>query len=149
MSCLSVSTASNSPVASSGNVDEAREGRGGFLSLRVVSVHVHETRPRLPTAITMSNSHTISQRTHQLCESFQRACDTTKTFPEHKRPAITQEHDIEDSFSRFRLWAGNLGAFHPAKSSKSLDYRLRKEPDVRHRLEQILTELNALLLRGQ
>ncbi|KAK6424121.1 hypothetical protein LTR95_016435, partial [Oleoguttula sp. CCFEE 5521] len=46
-----------------------------------------------------------------------------------------------DSLARFRIWAGNLGAWHPRSDRRSADHRLRDAPEVEDRLVEILEEL--------
>ncbi|KAM7203212.1 hypothetical protein V8F20_004154 [Naviculisporaceae sp. PSN 640] len=42
--------------------------------------------------------------------------------------------DIEDAIGRFSVWAMNIGAIQHASLRKSLDYRLRDAPEIRHQL---------------
>ncbi|OQO14048.1 hypothetical protein B0A48_00924 [Cryoendolithus antarcticus] len=46
-----------------------------------------------------------------------------------------------DSLARFRIWAGNLGAWHPRSDRRSADHRLRDAPEVEDRLVELLEEL--------
>ncbi|KXJ86596.1 hypothetical protein Micbo1qcDRAFT_236887 [Microdochium bolleyi] len=50
--------------------------------------------------------------------------------------------DVTDSLDRFVLWAGQLGAQHPAAAHLSLDYRLRDVPEISERICEILDELS-------
>ena len=58
-------------------------------------------------------------------------------------------HEIlKDSLERFRLWAGSLGAYHPATDPKSLDHRLRLAPQVSARVHELLSALQSELFSG-
>ncbi|KFY58816.1 hypothetical protein V497_04637 [Pseudogymnoascus sp. VKM F-4516 (FW-969)] len=46
-----------------------------------------------------------------------------------------------DEFSRFKLWAGNIGALHPFSIKTSLDFRLRENSRVSKRITDLLDEL--------
>lgn len=48
---------------------------------------------------------------------------------------------IDDNYARFRIWAGNLGAFQPLPSKSSADFRLREAPEVASRILEILEEI--------
>lgn len=52
---------------------------------------------------------------------------------------------IEDAFEKYQLWAGNLGAFHNAGDTRSLDYRFRSAAPIRKRTMELLEELLDLL----
>jgi hypothetical protein len=47
----------------------------------------------------------------------------------------------EDTLSRFRLWARNMGAYHAADDKRSADYRLRTVPEALDRVRQLVGEL--------
>lgn len=53
------------------------------------------------------------------------------------------DHDaqdaVNDNLSRFRIWAGNIGAYHV--DSRSADYRVREAPEVADRILELLDEL--------
>nr|OQO26600.1 hypothetical protein B0A51_08281 [Rachicladosporium sp. CCFEE 5018] len=52
---------------------------------------------------------------------------------------ISTQH--ADLLARFRIWAGNLGAWHPRSDRRSADHRLRDAPEVEDRLVELLEEL--------
>lgn len=56
---------------------------------------------------------------------------------------------IEDQVARFRIWAGNLGAFHKSSSTESLDHRLRDEPKFKDHIYELLQDLNDTLQAGR
>ena len=62
---------------------------------------------------------------------------TTPSFPDAKGIAV--HHN--DNVSRFRIWAGNIGAWHPKLDRRSADYRLRDAPEVEDRIVDLLQEL--------
>jgi hypothetical protein len=45
------------------------------------------------------------------------------------RAALSQP-SVEDEGARYKIWAGNLGAFQQLPATSSLDYRLRNSPEV-------------------
>ncbi|KAF1969985.1 hypothetical protein BU23DRAFT_219137 [Bimuria novae-zelandiae CBS 107.79] len=48
---------------------------------------------------------------------------------------------VNDQFERYKLWAGNLGAFQNSQPYVSIDYRLRKSPKVASQLKELLNIL--------
>ena len=56
-------------------------------------------------------------------------------------------HWIEDQFARFRVWAGNIGAF--AEGHASLDYRLRDSPQTQSFMSDFLVSLADFIHRGE
>lgn len=52
---------------------------------------------------------------------------------------------IEDQSVRFRVWAGNLGAFHTLPALSSLDHRLRESPKVATQILALLQDLHGSL----
>lgn len=56
--------------------------------------------------------------------------------------------EIDDSFTLYKLWAGNLGVFQAPTDTRSLDYRLRTEPEIRHRVLELLSSMKELLRSG-
>jgi hypothetical protein len=56
---------------------------------------------------------------------------------------------LEDVFTRFRLWVGNLGVLHKRQDPRGLDKRLQDAPEVAKRIRELLIELKDLLLQGK
>jgi hypothetical protein len=56
--------------------------------------------------------------------------------------------EIDDSFTLYKLWGGNLGVFQAPTDTRSLDYRLRHEPEIRRRVLELLSSLEKLLRSG-
>jgi hypothetical protein len=56
---------------------------------------------------------------------------------------------IRDNLDRFKLWAGSLGAFHPSSDPRSLEHRLRKAPQVRSRVHDLLAALSGSLYQSK
>ena len=54
-----------------------------------------------------------------------------------------------DELGRFRIWAGNIGAFQTIKLQSSLDYRLREAPKILRQIVQLLEDLSESLQDGQ
>lgn len=53
---------------------------------------------------------------------------------------------VESCFTRFKVWAGSLGA-HRASGSRSMQYRLRDASSIRKLLISLLEDLSRLVLR--
>lgn len=56
---------------------------------------------------------------------------------------------LEDVFTRFRLWLGNLGVLHRKEDPRGLDKRLQDAPEVAKRIRELLEELKELLRQGK
>jgi hypothetical protein len=56
---------------------------------------------------------------------------------------------FQDSLDRFKLWAGSLGAFHSPSDPRSLEHRLRKAPQVKSRVTELLAALAGNLHEGK
>lgn len=76
--------------------------------------------------------------------------DVRQTIPPlTKDPEIDRARvELDDSFTLFKLWAGNLGVFQAPTDTRSLDYRLRREPEIRRRVLELLSSLEKLLQSG-
>lgn len=85
-----------------------------------------------PPAALRSGSSAIADRTKTCLQSFDDIL--------HFLPADHNAHDsVNDNRSRFRIWAGNIGAHHV--DSRSADYRVREAPEVAERILELLDEL--------
>ncbi|KAH6632931.1 hypothetical protein C7974DRAFT_375086 [Boeremia exigua] len=80
----------------------------------------------------------------EAAHSFERLCSLLNDAECEGRSALTK-HEAEDQSTRFRLWAGNIGAFHRLPSTASLDYRLRESPNVAIQIQEHLKDLNDCL----
>ena len=54
---------------------------------------------------------------------------------------------IEDQFARFKMWAGNIGAF--AEGHASLDYRLRDSEETKQFMLEFLVSLQDFVYGGK
>jgi hypothetical protein len=52
---------------------------------------------------------------------------------------------IEDEGARYKIWAGNLGAFQRLPATSSLDYRLMESPRVATQIQELLEDLRDAL----
>jgi len=52
---------------------------------------------------------------------------------------------VQDQIGRFRVWAGNLGAHHPASNRMSLDYKLKEASHIHNTVVELLEELHTTL----
>jgi pentatricopeptide repeat protein len=62
------------------------------------------------------------------------------------RTALSQP-SIEDESARYKIWAGNLGAFQRLPAASSLDHRLRESPKVATQIQELLEDLRHALQR--
>lgn len=53
-----------------------------------------------------------------------------------------------DCLGRFKIWAGNIGAFQRFETKSSLDYRIREAPKIATQIVNILDELAESLEDG-
>lgn len=70
---------------------------------------------------------------------------STLPQPQFEQHTHLRQDDIEDQDGRFRIWAGNLGAFQKLPSKSSLDYRLRESPKVAIQVQELLQDLHRAL----
>ena len=56
---------------------------------------------------------------------------------------------MSDELARFRIWAANCGAHHPARFRYSLDYRLRGSRHARKMILEGLERLELFLRQGE
>lgn len=61
--------------------------------------------------------------------------------PQCEVRSALQQAAVDDQSERFRIWAGNLGAFQRLPSEASLDYRLRYSRKIAAQIEELLTDL--------
>jgi hypothetical protein len=59
-----------------------------------------------------------------------------------------RQSDLEDQSARFRVWAGNLGAFQKLPSTSSLEHRLREAPKVAEQIYELLQDLHDAAQNG-
>ena len=52
---------------------------------------------------------------------------------------------VQDQRGRLRVWAGNMGAHHPASSRMSLDYKLKEASHIRNMVVKLLEQLSTSL----
>ncbi|KAI0541363.1 hypothetical protein GGR58DRAFT_17324 [Xylaria digitata] len=94
----------------------------------------------------------ITDRVTQILTAFE-AIDTVETREEPGESQLTWLQTISDQLSKFKLWAGNIGAHRTGRSS--LDYRLRDSShlqiQVMRLLDDLITSLNEVhsILSGE
>ena len=82
----------------------------------------------------------IASRTKKCVELFERLNEVTHQPDEQRKDTVLTSEGV-DGLGRFRIWAGNIGAFQRFESKSSLDYRLR---DARKIVLQIVSLLDDL-----
>src|SRR5450755_2159911 len=65
--------------------------------------------------------------------------------PGQENKADIKHLAVKDEFSRFKLWAGNIGALQDAYRKTSLEFRLRKAPRVVTHIIKLLRDLTTAL----
>jgi len=100
--------------------------------------------------MTSTFAPTISSLCHDCDEKFRIILVGNPRLP--GPPPTDDDHHhfllaAEDCRGRFKVWASNLGASQPAKSSKSLDSRLKDAPWMRSSVEGALVILSSLIDR--
>jgi hypothetical protein len=60
------------------------------------------------------------------------------------RAALSQP-SVEDEGARYKIWAGNLGAFQRLPATSSLDYRVRESPKVATQIQELLEDMRHAL----
>jgi hypothetical protein len=73
------------------------------------------------------------------CSAFQTSISKEQKWIE----AQVRITNVQDQFSRFKLWVGNLGAHRTGQSS--LEYRLRDASHIKSQVQRLLTHLNEAL----
>ena len=68
--------------------------------------------------------------------------------PDHQQAHDLSEVEATDAFGRFKIWAGNIGAFQQIEVKSSLDFRLRETPKISTQIVEILDELAESLEDG-
>jgi hypothetical protein len=85
---------------------------------------------------------------HDKCnESFQELLSTLVAPTRDFGDQITT-NGIVKAYGRFKVWAGNVGAFHKLEKRISLDYRLRDAPLYRDQVVGLLQDLSETNKKG-
>jgi len=69
--------------------------------------------------------------------------------PEHRRAYGLSDAVVTDALGRFKIWAGNIGAFQGQDVKSSLDFRLRDTPKISTQILEILDDLAESLVDGR
>ncbi|KAF4625590.1 hypothetical protein G7Y89_g12575 [Cudoniella acicularis] len=86
-----------------------------------------------------STSSPIALRTKKCAEAFGRLAPSEYSGQEGYE-GITRA-ELADSLGRFKIWAGNIGAFQSFEIKSSLDFRLRDTPKIAEQIVELLDEL--------
>lgn len=84
----------------------------------------------------------IPKLVSSVLESFRDLLNLGEVLAPDRRRAA-QSH-----LSKFKIWAGSLGAHHPL-GHRSLEYRLSGAPTIRNHVLSLLQELCSLLREGK
>ena len=69
--------------------------------------------------------------------------------PAHQDDYGISDAETTDAFGRFKIWAGNIGAFQQIDLKSSLDFRLRDTPKISTQILEILDDLAESLEDGE
>ncbi|KAK4560770.1 hypothetical protein LTR86_005349 [Recurvomyces mirabilis] len=85
----------------------------------------------------------IASRTKKILQLFEHVGQSSPAAAyQQTRFAVV---DLEDSIAQFRLWAANLGAYHPVSDQRSVDSRLFNVPALRENVTEQLDDLLEVL----
>ena len=90
----------------------------------------------------------IASRTKTCLELFERLNELSLQLDE-ERDSIAPTTEAADCLGRFRIWAGNIGAFQRFESKSSLDYRLRDAKKIAIQIVGLLDDLAESLEDGE
>lgn len=62
-----------------------------------------------------------------------------KTLDSNDNEHVKVREHVFDNLTRFKIWAGSIGAYHV--DNKSADYRVREAPEIRQHLFELLNEV--------
>jgi hypothetical protein len=86
----------------------------------------------------------------QCAHHFEQLLSSLQADQSPARDNLAYIEALSSAWSRFRVWAENVGAAHSGKEhEKSLDYRLRYAAAYKDLLQKILLRIDELLLYGQ
>ena len=84
----------------------------------------------------------IAPKAHECVRRFNALCSLLPEADRIARPALV------DQLGRFKIWAGNIGAFQELPLPSSLDHRLREAPKIVDQVVELLNDLNETLQEG-
>jgi hypothetical protein len=89
----------------------------------------------------------IASRAKSCVELFERLNELTLQPDEQQNDNIPTSEAV-DGLGRFKIWAGNIGAFQRFESKSSLDYRLRDALKIAVQIVSLLDDLAESLEDG-
>ena len=96
----------------------------------------------------MPPTPSLATASRACAQAFTQLCTLLKD-PQHEELSGLTQSAIEDECSRFRIWAGNLGALQQLPSPTSLDHRLRQSPKIACHIHELLEVLKDSLQDGK
>ena len=79
----------------------------------------------------------VAARTRSSLDSFNNLLSRLPENNDHEHGRVRQH--VADNLTRFKIWAGSIGAYHV--DNRSADRRLREAPEIRQRLLELLDEV--------
>ncbi|KAF2744654.1 hypothetical protein M011DRAFT_163604 [Sporormia fimetaria CBS 119925] len=88
---------------------------------------------------------TLAEATSDCIRRFDDLCGLLQHDTDSQERCLLRHEEVDDQSGRFKIWAGNIGAFQSLPSPGSLEYRLRDAPKIASQLRDLLHDLlNAL-----
>ena len=89
----------------------------------------------------MSNQNSCIAHKSELCIAGFEALSKLLADAEVEEQFGIKQMDCNDELSRFKLWAGNIGALQDSRLASSLEHRLRDARGVANRVIDLLEEM--------
>lgn len=88
--------------------------------------------------------------TSNVClEHFNHLCFLLREKPAKETEFGITFSNLYNELARFKIWAGNIGAFQPAESAVSLAQRLKNAPRAAGEIIELLKDMKDTLLDGE
>jgi hypothetical protein len=96
---------------------------------------------RQPDKSDFAMQRSLAASSIECARSFDRLAELLNDPDCQVRSALRQ-FDVEDQSVRFRVWAGNLGAFQRLSATASLDHRLQESPKIAAQIQELLNDIS-------
>jgi hypothetical protein len=91
----------------------------------------------------------IGPRSNACLEVFNHLCLLLRENPEKGTKFGITFSSIYNEVARFKIWAGNIGAFQPTESAVSLAQRLKNAPRAADQVIELLKDMEDTLLDSE
>jgi hypothetical protein len=117
-----------------------------ILRKRVVQINIRSLAVCRMSVAQPNNPALIANHVQKCLDGFRNACSNLSKAEPLVRGKIPPGA-IHDSFGRFQLWVGNIGAHRRGRAS--LDYKLREASHIRIRVLELLQDLESVIQEAQ